>query len=121
MALVASLREELAALRQRVDSQERSVSQHHRDEAEDEDKCPAVKLRLPSFRCFVMDTLPDYVPQPDPSGHVPCSITLASLDRSFEEGHRSRTIDVQVESAPPLESPLVGRSNVPRSAFTGPS
>ncbi len=38
MALVASLQEELAALRQCVDSQARWASQHEGDEAEDEDE-----------------------------------------------------------------------------------
>ncbi len=54
------------------------------------------------------DTLLDYVPQPDPSGHMPCSIALASLDRSFEEERRSRALDVQVESALPLSPVLLG-------------
>ncbi len=67
MALVASLREELAALCQRVDSQECSASQHEGDEAEDEDECPTVKHHLCSFQCFVTDMLKDYVPHPDPS------------------------------------------------------
>ena len=106
MALVASLQKELAALHQRVDSQEGSASQHEGDEAEDEDKHPAVRHHLCSFRTFVTDMLLDYVPQPDPSGHAPCSIALALLDRSFEEERRSRPIDVQVESALPL-SPLL--------------
>ena len=108
MALVASLREELAVLRQRVDNQERSASQHDGEEAEDEDERLAVKHHLCSFRRFVTDTLPDYVPQLDPSGHAPCSIALVSLDRLFEEECHSRTIDVQVESALPLSPLLLG-------------
>ncbi len=50
----------------------------------------------------------DDVPQPDPSGHAPCSIALALLDHSFEEERRSHTIDVQVESALPLSQLLLG-------------
>ena len=53
----------------------------------------------------VSDTLADYVPQLDPSGHTPCSIALALLDRSFEEDPHLCTVDLQVESALPL-SPL---------------
>ncbi len=108
MALAASLQEELAALCQWVDSQEQSASQHEVDEAEDKDKHPAVRCRLRSFRRFVTDTLPDYVPQLDPSGHAPCSIALASLDRFFEQERRSRAIDVQVESALLLSPLLLG-------------
>ncbi len=96
-ALVASLWEELAALCQRVDSHKRSASQHDGEEAEDEDKHPAVRRCLRSSRCFVMDTLPDYIPKPVPAGHAPCFIVLASLDRLFEEEHRSCAIDVQVK------------------------
>ncbi len=108
MALVASLREDLAALHQWVESQERTASQHDGDEPEDEDERLAVKRHLHSFRRFVTDSLPDYVPQPDPSGHAPCSIALASLDRSFEEERCSHAIDVQVESALPLSPLLLG-------------
>ena len=75
---------------------------------EDEDERPAVRRRLRSFRLFVSDTLSGYVPQPDPSGHAPCSIVLASLDRPFEEERRFHTIDVQVELALPLGPLLLG-------------
>ena len=101
-ALVTSLQEELAALRQCVDNQEHSASHHEGDEAEDQDEHPAVRGHLHSFWCFAMDMLPDYVPQPDPSGHMPCSIALVLLDLSFKEEHHSCTIDVQIKSALPL-------------------
>ena len=80
MALVASLWEDLAALRQCMDSQERLASHNDGDEARDEDEHPAVRCHLRGFWCFIMDTLPDYVLEPHPSGHVPCSIALAMLD-----------------------------------------
>ena len=70
-----------------VDNKKHSASQHESDEAEDEDKHPVIRSRLRSFRHFITDTLPDYVPQPDPSGHMPYSIALALLDRFFEECH----------------------------------
>ena len=60
------------------------------------------------FWRFVTDTMPDYVPQPDPSGHTSCPIALALLDCSFEEEHHSRAIDVQVESVLPLSPLLLG-------------
>ncbi len=88
-------------LRQWVDNQECTASQHEGDKAEDEDEHPAVRQHLHSFWRFVTDTLLEYIPQPDPSGHMPCSIALVSLDLSFEEERRSRMIDVQVESALP--------------------
>ncbi len=50
----------------------------------------------------------DYVPKPDPSGHAPCSIALASLDHSFEEKRHSCTVDVQVDLALPLSPLLLG-------------
>ena len=49
------------------------------EKAEDKDKHPAVNRYLCSVRRFVSDRLPDYMPQPDTSGHAPCSITLALL------------------------------------------
>ena len=108
MALVASLWVELAALYQCVDNQECLGSHNEGDGAEDEDERPAVRHCLGSFWCFVTDTLPDYILQPDPSGHVPCAIALASLDRLFEGEHRLRTVDMQLESALPLSSLLLG-------------
>ena len=108
MALVASLREELVALRQCVDNQEHSASHVYGDEAEDENEHPAVMQHLHSFQRFVMDMLPDFLPPPDPSSHTPCSITLASLDCLFEEERCSRTIDMQVESVLPLSLVLLG-------------
>ena len=95
-------------MHQCVDSQERSASQHEGDEAQYEDKHLVVRHRLRSFWRFVLDTLLDYVPQPDPSGHAPCSIALALLDCSFEEERRSRMINVQVESVLPLSPLLLG-------------
>ena len=99
MALVASLWVELAALRQCMDNQERSASHNDGDEAEDKDEHPAIRRHLRSFWCFVTDTLSDYVLEPDPLGHAPCSIALAMLDHSFEEEHRSHTINLKVELA----------------------
>ncbi len=108
MALVASLWEELPSLRTHVASQEHSASHNDGDEAEDEDKHLAVGCRLHSFRRYVSDLLLDYVPQPDPSGHAPCSIVQASLDCYFEEEYCSHTIDLHVESALPLSPLLLG-------------
>ena len=108
MALAASLQEELAALRQRVDKQECLASQHEGDQAEDEDECPPVRCGLRSFRGFITDTWPDYVTQLDPSGHMSCSIAMVLLDLSFEEEHPSCTIVMQVESTLPLSPLLLG-------------
>ena len=108
MALVASLQEELAGLHLGVDSQECSASHGEGDEAEDDNERPAVRRRLWTFRRFVTHMLLDYVPQPDPSGHAPCSIALASLDRSFEEERCLCTVDMQIESALPLSPLLLG-------------
>ena len=93
MPLLASLWEEFFVLRQHVNSQEYSASHEDDDKAEDEVKHLAVRRCLHSFQCFIMDMLPDYVPQPDPSGHAPCLIALTSLDGSFEEEHHTCTID----------------------------
>ena len=93
-----------------MDSQEHLASHAEGDEAEDEDEDenPTIRCRLYCFQRFITATLLDYVPQPDPSGHVPCSIRVACLDCSFEEEHRSCTIDVQEKSALRL-SPLLAR------------
>ena len=109
MALVASLREWLAALRQRVDIQERSPSQNDGDEAEDKDGCLEVRCHLHSYWLFITDLLLEYIPQSDPSGHSKCSIALTSLDRSIEEECHLCTI----------ESAFVGCSDLPGLAFIG--
>ncbi len=97
-----------SALCQCVDSQECLASHNDGDEAEEEDEHPVVGHHLHKFWRFITDTLLDYVPQLDPSGHAPCSIMLASLDHSFQEEHRSCTIDLQVQSALPLGPLLLG-------------
>ncbi len=108
-ALVASLRQELADLRQRVEEQDaRSSARQAEEDAGEEDERPAVARRLRSFRRFVTESLPDYVAQPDPADSGSCSLALASLDRSFEEDRRSRAVDQMVESALPLSPLLVG-------------
>ncbi len=70
MALVASLQKKLAAMRQHVDNQEHLASHHEGGEAEDEDEHTPVRHHLHSFWCFIKDTLPDHIPQLDPSGQV---------------------------------------------------
>ena len=60
---------------------------------------------FPMGRGSCYNTLPDYVQWPDLLGHGSCSITLASLDRSFEEECCSHMVDMLKESLltlPPL-------------------
>ena len=75
---------------------------------EKDDDHRAVRQCLWSFCRFVSDSLSDNVLQPDHLGVESCSITLESLDRSFEEERRTHMLDLQVESVLPLSHLVVG-------------
>ena len=59
------------------------------DNGKDNDGHPAVHHHLQRFCQFVTDTLPDYVPHPDPLDQGSCSIALAYLDGFFDKVNRS--------------------------------
>ena len=108
--IILSLKTKIEELQGRMEARESSASQQGREEDDlsaDETEKPAMRRRLREFRRFATDTLPDYIPQPDPETQGSLGLAASAIDGDFDRSCHVRAVDRAIESALPLSKLLL--------------